>query len=1458
MSGPENMAEGTGQGTEAEIAPQADPGQIPARQNIVESSKRSPLVEEFDGFDKNKLNSYQHREIEGDERHMGLFDPQLTEVDPVTGESRPKMVARIQKIAGGSQQASPEEINRLQRLIDEYKQRPEFTQEEKQMKSMLIQGAEKKLAQLLGIDTTPIQTQEPGAVNSQNGGNDGSEGETQAGGGNNGQENPPGRPPEGLGPEGLDWGPEWETSPERGSMLAELYVWYRTTMPYEVLYNAENGPKFRQLCNELQAYVDAICKIRNERDPWEPRRVYEEIREEFENQANQPDAHDQPPEIPDQVQGNQDQEEESPQPHQLPRIEPDPQSREDAEYLASLSVEEHQQVIAALTAAYENDDTPASTLAEIRQRLAIYFREAKRKELLDGAEDLLNTAYQKHIQAGDVDIEEATELVRQTVAKAAEDIRDLWRAGRSADPEIERLKGIWRPYTNWAREIFRFAIRDQEAPNSLKERGAFAFVRHELEEGRETYWRPSSWTGYYTISAKTPEQFRTAAETFLQMIRLGHIGKSPDDLYKHLQNFKEAFGAAGTIEIALQKGKKKDKGERLTANFLKELRLEFEALSYIFGADYSNETYNPKSYNQFMMAMALHEGPDRWVRLARAGGGQVGAFTFMFDKEPLMEIFNNPVGQRGELDIITQHFVRDQVREKAIERGMGIRLKDYDPREDATNLANYERYKDQDIQGLPVAMRRSINLGRIQAELRNIQSRIANGEITLEANQGEIDFLSSEDRKLYLSSLTKSRSASKQKENLERIGLHMPDEVFKDLYEGFDDSNAHIHNFRRFRSLNDEELNKLPISLRKSINLGRIQIELQNIRARIRSGEEYERGKTAVELLNDADREIYLTVYEQADANFDVAFQMQGASGEKVRKGKGFFYVDRNPHFRAYQEVQEKGDSKLTLKQKREKWNDSQWLGYILTKLKNRGELEKLSLVERKFYQGLGVINKEGQFIEIQTSTEGNIIPTNKDREAIVDNIPAYLAEDAVQTVVNIIKIQHANSPAKLRKAAVLRAEAYSIRQIQLYGFEAKFVVPKIVFNTDPNSPNFGDVIGEDGVETIDLMAAAKSIYARYTTHTYWGYQGENRHMLLRPHIFEAARRVRAGLSRPEDEDMLATQLLITDPTLKRVAKLDTDQVEEEITLLQAAVEESYQTRKRINRGLFREFLPKSGHRGKMRAGYNMEDWGGMMRFTMGIKELTAAQPSRFARRLGAEIANMPMEIDSMPAIWAQNGVLGAVNMFADQIKHIAHQGVVGQFGITKFIDQMDYGVEMFNALIGWVDSQGKVHVEGLYMKPTNDNDKLNEFFGEKQALIVDKPNHQMEFLNELRKVFGRLERVMKLMRVTYSDVRNAGGALDLQEIDIFLEDGEYNNEEISTTRNTGTSRHSEKIFFDGFMQWLISEQAGGGANVYPNEVFWNAYINNVMWIIDKKSGKAIPDPTGRTFKDWLFDKMGL
>lgn len=1281
-------------------------------------------------------------------------------------------------------------------------------------------------------------------------------------------ENEGGRPggPEGPGgPRGPEsptgpeqpGGPEWETSPERGRMLVDLYVRYRTTMSYEILYDAENGPKFKQLCREIQEYVDEICKIRNDRDPWDPHKAYASIQEEFESQADQPDARDQPPETPDQVQ--EGQVEEFPQPHQLSRNEPESQSREDAEYLAGLSVEEHQQVITALTAAYESDDTPASTLAEIRQRLAIYFREARRKGLLDGAEDFLNTAYQRHIQAGDLGIEEATEYIRQTVAKATEDIRDLWRAGRSADSEIDRLKGIWRPYTNWAREAFRFAIRDQELPDSLRERGAFTFVQHELEEDRETYWRPSSWTGYYTISAKTPEQFRIAAETFLQMIRQGHIGKSPDDLYKHLQNFKEAFGTAGSVEIALQKGergRKKEGRDRLTAKFLKELRLEFEALSYIFGADYSNETYNPKSYNQFMMAMALHEGPDRWVRLARAGGGQVGAFTFMFDKEALMEIFNNPVGQRGELDIIAQHFVQDQVREMTIERSVGIRLKDYDPREDATNLANYEQYKDQDIQKLPAEMRRSINLGRIQAELRNIQSAIANGEIILETGKGEIDFLSAEDRKLYISSLAKSRSAKKQKDNLERIGLHMSDEEFKVLYEGFDDGNAHINNLQRFRSLSAEELNQLSISLRKSINLGRIQIELQNIRARIRSGEESERGKKAVELLNDDDREIYLTAYEQVDANFDVAFQMQGASGEKVRRGKGFFYVDKNPHFRAYQEVQGKDDNRLTLKQKREKWNDNQWLGYILTKLKNHTQLEKLSTAEQRFYQGLGVINKEGKFIETQTPAEGHIIPTDQDREAIVDSIPTYLAEDAVQSVVNIVKIQHANSPAKLRKAAVVQVEAYAIRQIQLYGFEAKFVVPKIVFNTDPNTPNFGDVIGENGVETIDLKAAAKSIYARYTTHTYWGYQGENRHMLLRPHIFEAARRIRAGLSRSEDEDMLATQLLITDPTLKRVAKFDTDQVEQEITLLQAAVEESYQTRKRINRGLFREFLPKDGHRGKMRVGYNMEDWGGMMRFAMGIKELTASQPSRFARRLGAEIANMPMEIDSMPAIWGQSGVLGAVNMFADQIKHISHQGVVGQFGITKFIDQMDYGVEMFNALIGYVDSQGKIHVEGLYMKPTNDNDKLNEFYM-KQRLIADKPDQQIEFLNELRKALGRLEKVMKLMRVTYSDVRNAGGALDLQEIEIFLEDGEYNNEEISTTRNTGTSRHSERIFFDGFMKWLISEQAGGGGTVYPNERFWNAYMNNVLWVVNSK-GDAIPDPDGRTLKSWLFDKMGL
>lgn len=1225
-----------------------------------------------------------------------------------------------------------------------------------------------------GVPQAPVTWESLSRQAAGQGGNGGTEG---GGGGGRGPEGP--REPE------LPRGPEWETSPERGRKIVEDIINLRTDpkLSYAERYalkDEQGHPCMAQLYKELQDYVNAISRERNERDPWDR---YARNSQGIVTGVKEIEAS--LLEIENDEQGR-------------PRLKPPPPQISD-QYEESVTDEERASLEAyplqTLLGEDANPATPADRRSEIQKQLSIYFGLAKEKGLLKGVDQVLESIY-KNIKG--VPADQARRLIAQRIGEA-QDAAEMTFDLRSMDQEVVGLYGVWNSYIRWARRRFELMLQGQNQPEYGERNWEFQLPKG---KGTEIYWEIGNYPKYYRITANNREQMLIAKESFLRRIKKGSLGKSPEAIYQHVDNFKEVFGQRG--------------GELVEAGviddvFLTEQRQELEAQLYIFGADYSNETYNPKQYKEFMTAMALHEGPQRWVRLLRAGDGQVAAFTHMFDKEALMEIFNNPVGERGELDIIAQHFLQHQIQQMAIERGMGVVLKDYDPKDPNNTI----RFMADD------------EAGKVRAK--------------------------------------------ELKANLDRIGLHMSDEEFKNLFEGFDKGDVHILDFQQHRQLSKDQLQQLPEILRDSIALGRIQLEINKIRLEVQQGTTVlKKGETLFNKLLDGGRiskkdiDLYKNAYAKAEVNFNIAFQMQGASGEKVRRGRGFFYVDRNPHIQAYQAVQKEDDIKpdgsdLTLQQKRSRWwNNSQWLGWMISELREGRAFQTFSREEQYFYYGLGEFDQVGKLKFRNRTTEDQvragtiewIVPA--DRENFVDHIPVYLAEKFVQYAVTRTKVQYANFKAKDRTAAAAKAREYAIEQIKKFGWQAQLTLPKILFDAE------GNVLDSDSnqPETVDFQKAVKHIYSRYTTHTYWGYQGENRQMILRPELFEAAKRIRAGWKSPEDEDVLASQLLIIDPTLKRVKRFKADEIQREITLFQAAVEESFLGHVDINKALFKAFLPKDGARGKMRAGYNMEDWGGMMRFTMGIKELSASQPARFSRRLGAEIAIMPIYTDSMAAIWGQDGVMGAVSMFADKIEEIGGQRMVSQFGIAKFIDQQDYAVALYNALIGSVQ-EGK-HVEGLYMKPTNDNDALHRFAADLiSERMEENLGRQLEFLQQLRSTFGRLETVLKIMRPMYSDVRNAGGALRLENVDIFLDNGKFNpdierNSEIYM--NTGTSRHLASDFYNEFADWLISELPGGGGQIYPEELIWNRFLKEPLHIF---KGKGI-GASSKTFKRWFFEKAAL
>lgn len=523
--------------------------------------------------------------------------------------------------------------------------------------------------------------------------------------------------------------------------------------------------------------------------------------------------------------------------------------------------------------------------------------------------------------------------------------------------------------------------------------------------------------------------------------------------------------------------------------------------------------------------------------------------------------------------------------------------------------------------------------------------------------------------------------------------------------------------------------------------------------------------------------------------------------------------------------------------------------------------LAGLTSEEREFYEAVRAESKNaydramdlyGAFGEKSKRGGGLfIVDRNVNGVEFQDWIPIHWAEKFIQYAETWAKIKHANSPADKRVEAVTKARAGAVKKLKEEGFEATLTLDKIYFDAQ------GEVLDNQPAqtETVDFQTAVHHIYSRWTSHTYWGYQEEHRHLILADETFEAAKRIRAGISKPEDEDPVATQLLIIDPTLKRVRKFPGLQEREE-RLVMAAVEDSYQGHWRITRVLHRAFYDRDGDPSKIRIQYGLQDYGGFRKTIESFRALLAKEPNRYLRRFKPMLPEMPMHYAALSEMWGQSGVLGIMNMFAYQVGNVR---MAGEMAMDKFIKGSEYAEALFQALVGGVNGQEHTSEEGLGEKPNNNGDKIRQFLG--PEFLEDVGHHeasQNKFIYGIMDTFGRFWRAIKIMRPFESDIRHAEAALWIEKKDVFhtsngvyaegshkgesYSEGEYNLE-LDDDRNTGSSRHSAGIFFDSVVNWFWSGRPRGGKEAYEDEHAYYAMMkNHLAWNHKRKIVDFIKD----------------
>lgn len=1043
------------------------------------------------------------------------------------------------------------------------------------------------------------------------------------------------------------------------------------------------------------------------------------------------------------------------------------------------------------------------------------------------------------------------------VEQAVQGVLNTWtRALRNrlrVDAEAYHLAGVGELYAQLALDRFADTIVNEDAEGITQE----DYLTHEFqltqegdeEPAEETYWRlEHGW--YITIFAQTPDEFMTAADSFLSRLEL--ITAAPEKIFQDATQFIDV--------LYKSEGAKKLLGNEKTKDFIPNLILGMEARIGMFGADNSNERYEAESYKKFLDFINKDaKGSERWLELMKLMDGNIAAAVWSLDKDPRRELLFSLHGSRGQLaessyaqrDKLTNQGLYNQLYEEFVEEMLGVQIKNKD------NVGLVNRFMTDRVfvsmfEGLYRYSRVPEGRQHGDANVRAYQEALAN------APDGRLTRAQSYDRK---------------------------------------------------------------------IRLGRIQLDLQDIRAKILKGEELRKrnGRLYDPLKDDptdllekeTDANFYKREFSKARKAVDIALQIYGTTGDKSKRGGGVFTISK---------LDDEGN---------------EYQDYV-----------PVHLAEKFIQCG-------ETMVKMQYADDAAIWET-------IDPRKDYFARQITAANKAAGKSGKANFKAQYRTKMCELGRKRHTAELQKHGFEAK--LHDVDYDANGNeiagsrrvmkikrpkeNPAATDdlelardargnvikgqvikdgkiineiLIDENGKVTVeeieaDFYNATHHPYANWSGHTYWSYQEEHRHLLLSARSFKEARQIRDGELRWEDADPVSVQLLILDPTLKRVKRFEGNQfVEREGKLTMAAVEDSYQSHWRITRELYEAFWPKYGTpTSEIGVYYGLQDFGGFRKMVEHMRARFAENPERFMRRGRRLLPYLHNPIAALSEYMGQ-GSVGALETI--RMMGYGTYRLVGTLALDKFSANAEAAKRAYDYLEGYTDREGKF-VEGLLLKLTNNSDKLSAVVGKipLESLNWEDPHAQNEFCYALMDSLGRLQIYEHLMTVMETRIRNASGALWLEGVDILTADEQIDPEierkfaalpminanleyqytdpdtgevktatrisradlarfikesyeyevvsvkesdkvfnealidEGSTSTNTGSGRHSAWIFHDIFGKLLVDEEKRGGVDLYPGEKLPYSRIFDKIIIVPPKRGRRIE--TEETIWKFIFGKF--
>ncbi len=1106
-------------------------------------------------------------------------------------------------------------------------------------------------------------------------------------------------------------------------------------------------------------------------------------------------------------------------------------------------------------------------IEEARKYLSRYFKEAKTIGILQAVDTELDSIVKEVQQGLDQNLSsgeilngkqesyarstEGTTGVNKRIEVAKELGKRAFNMARASNPKLAALEEVWEVYIDVALDKILSMIPGFTRPAEIEGGYRFEAERHsefrKLEEAEgELYWRPT-WSNYFTVYARTREQFDRVRETFIPWVR--SLGKSPDELFPKIQGMRDALISAGQRA-----------GPEMQA-YSVEVKYEIEATIGSILADLFFELYDPPTGQKaWEIVTAKPDAVSRMLQLIRSSRGRVAPLVFRLSRDPRLELLHNPNGSRGQLDgaeadrnAIEMRSLQEHIISNLVIEALGISLKEYHPDDPEKRFSRkmYQRNLDEIVKF------------RSDEYFRNLYEgfdRKAQDELYQELSVEEPNEL----KPVELATLARLTMVRKMQKYLEEGGD--PTE-FKGAERALytETSNAVHTAWELFGAMGEKAQRGGTVYLVDRDEEGRPFRDFISdywARRACHFAENWAKatygGKLDQEMQNKlrADGWIHPNptglfaselFYKVGQMRRFAIWQMKADGREAklwdftlLRNGKP---VDINSL--GYTIYGENRDTEDPIDRYRYAVPvNERIIGYnfrgdpVVLVFDDNGKPKTLQYASEGQVQAFVFDNKgrpTNRSISVDHTTANLTTGLKVDFEyddqgnAVIFNSPAIVQEWSEEQEKLIWKIV----PPQDRKRIIFdNLNRNSKAEQILLNTPAGTIDPssgKLFFDHVEKKPiDFDAIMFDEDVSVHPYCGAELSPYP--------GYQEEWTGLMLRKPTFAAAEAVKAGKLRPEDAPPHALHLLMVDPTLQRVGRFDVVSLEPVVVL--AAQEESYQSEWLIGDELFLNFYPADASRPKNRTEYVLQDHGGSMKEWFHSRALAALWPDYRARRLRTFLPFISVDFGSWAKMYSALG--GPFDVF--RMMAYSKYKLIGQFASDKWVVQLHAAQKVLEAAIAdWYNPQEEKLEESLGRKLNNEADtNLKQHYD----LIRNKQvlGHQVteddwqKLLVSARAALGRLERLVHRNTVLQSLFRGDRAPLNLAGKEVYKrnkENGEYEldpktnrmvlDDDVDKNRDSGASRHRNNLLIYRYAKFARSREY---SLLYPDTAMYFAALD--------------------------------